>query len=219
MINWRKNKRRQHDKKRCNMVCQKALLWQIHDAGILPVEGVVGMDLIYKQDAIDAIRNIRAIKGTFDDEMLLIDKAEAQTALMMLPSASPDLSKEDMRLIKKLRSFHNGSYAVVLDKLITSACNESKRQATASSDCIYRKDAIDAIHEDADWLAAQGSDWQVERMERDKSILMSLPSAQPEIIRCKDCRWKHGSECVRFSDVIPLPDDFCSKAELRGEEE
>ncbi len=46
---------------------------------------------------------------------------------------------------------------------------------------IDRQAAIEAIHEDADWLAAQGSDWQVERMERDKSILMSLPSAQPDV--------------------------------------
>ena len=49
-----------------------------------------------------------------------------------------------------------------------------------SKDTIYRQAAIEAIHEDADWLAAQGSDWQVERMERDKSILKSLPSAEPE---------------------------------------
>ena len=47
-------------------------------------------------------------------------------------------------------------------------------------DLISRQAAIDAIHEDADWLAAQGSDWQTERMERDKSILKSLPSAEPE---------------------------------------
>ena len=47
-------------------------------------------------------------------------------------------------------------------------------------DLISRQAAIEAIHEDADWLAAQGSDWQTERMERDKSILKSLPSAQPE---------------------------------------
>lgn len=39
------------------------------------------------------------------------------------------------------------------------------------------------------------------------------------LIRCKDCRWKQGSECVRFADVRPLPDDFCSRAELRGEQE
>ena len=57
MINWRKNKRRQHDKKRCNMVCQKALLWQIHNAGILSVEGVVGMDLIDKHNTIDAVND------------------------------------------------------------------------------------------------------------------------------------------------------------------
>jgi hypothetical protein len=49
------------------------------------------------------------------------------------------------------------------------------------SNLIDRQAAIDAIYEDANWLAAQGSDWQVERMERDKSILKSLPSAQPTI--------------------------------------
>ena len=63
-----------------------------------------------------------------------------------IPSVSPDLSEEDMRLIKKLRSFHNGSYAVVLDKLITAACNETKQQATVSSDCIYRQQAIDSTY-------------------------------------------------------------------------
>ena len=47
-------------------------------------------------------------------------------------------------------------------------------------DLISRQAAIAEIHEDADWLAAQGSDWQTERMERDKSILMSLPSVEPD---------------------------------------
>ena len=46
-------------------------------------------------------------------------------------------------------------------------------------------------------------------------ILEDLPSAQPEIVRCKDCKWKQGSECVRFADVRPFPDDFCSRAERR----
>ena len=49
------------------------------------------MDLIERQAAIDALRNIRAIKGSSDDEILLIDKAEAQTELMMLPSAQPEI--------------------------------------------------------------------------------------------------------------------------------
>ena len=99
-------------------------------------------DLIDRQQALDAIRKLQTYKLFEGDDMILVDKADVQTELMMLPSASPDLSEEDMRLIKKLRSFHNGSYAVVLDKLITSACNETKQQATVSSDCISREDAI-----------------------------------------------------------------------------
>jgi hypothetical protein len=39
--------------------------------------------------------------------------------------------------------------------------------------------------------------------------------AQAEIVRCKDCKWKQGAECVRFADVRPWPNDFCSRAERR----
>lgn len=48
-------------------------------------------------------------------------------------------------------------------------------------------------------------------------IREALKDAQPEIIRCKDCKWKQGSECVRFAEVRPFPDDFCSRAERREE--
>lgn len=50
------------------------------------------------------------------------------------------------------------------------------------SDLISRQDAIDAIHEDIDWLVAQGGrDLDLtECMERAKSILNNLPSAEPE---------------------------------------
>jgi hypothetical protein len=41
--------------------------------------------------------------------------------------------------------------------------------------------------------------------------------AEAELIRCKDCKWKQGAECVRFADVRPWPDDFCSRAERREE--
>ena len=36
-------------------------------------------------------------------------------------SPQPDLTDEEWRLIKQLRSYHNGSYAQVLDKLIAAA--------------------------------------------------------------------------------------------------
>jgi hypothetical protein len=68
-------------------------------------------------------------------------------------------------------------------------------QVNRMDDLISRQQAIDEIHEDADWLASQGSDWQVERMERDKSILMSLPSIQPDLGKYEyhydhtDCIW------------------------------
>ncbi len=48
--------------------------------------------------------------------------------------------------------------------------------------------------------------------------IKDLPSAEPEIIRCKDCKWKQGAECVRFADVRPFADDFCSRAERRTDE-
>ena len=50
-----------------------------------------------------------------------------------------------------------------------------------------------------------------------KVIRTALQDAQPEIVMCKDCKWKQGSECVMFSDVRPFPDDFCSRAERREE--
>ena len=56
-------------------------------------------------------------------------------------------------------------------------------------------------------------------IERAIEVLEGLQSTQPEIIRCKDCKWKQGSECVRFAEVRPFPDDYCSRAERRGEGE
>lgn len=42
-----------------------------------------------------------------------------------------------------------------------------------------------------------------------------LPSAQPEIIRCKDCKWwRSDHTCQEHSLVSPmLANDFCSRAE------
>ena len=105
-----------------------------------------------------------------------------------------------------------------------------------SGDCISRQAAIDEIHEDAEWLASQGSDWQVERMERDKSILMSLPSVQPERKtghwveigdepydewECDVCGFTiDGSGCIdpeEYRDIYR----FCPNcgADMRGEQE
>ena len=59
--------------------------------------------------------------------------------------------------------------------------------------------------------------------------LHQLPSAQPEIIRCKDCKWYgrvdkrrfyRGMDCLQKHIDTIVPDrDFCSKAERRGEQD
>lgn len=110
------------------------------------------------------------------------------------------------------------------------------------NDYISRQAAIDAIHEDADWLAEQGSDWQVERMERDKSILKSLPSAEVPVkcagyvtvtfdeerlkecvmsmfVQCKDCEHRSGDYCHEKSMYgrFIYMDDYCSRAALASE--
>lgn len=58
---------------------------------------------------------------------------------------------------------------------------------------------------------------RVDEIDNAIATLVNLPSAQPEIIYCKDCKWKQGAECVRFADVRPFPSDFCSRAERREE--
>lgn len=72
-------------------------------------------------------------------------------------------------------------------------------------DLIDRQDAIDAIERNSC------------NTQRVIDAVNALPSAQPEIILCKDCKWKQGSECVRFAEVRPFPNDFCSRAERREE--
>lgn len=69
------------------------------------------------------------------------------------------------------------------------------------NDCISRKAAIDLC------------DWYDNPSMRED--LEKLPSAQPEIIRCRECRYHYGSACDNFAGVWVKGDDFCSRAERR----
>ena len=84
------------------------------------------------------------------------------------------------------------------------------------SDLISRQAAIDAIMGQPpephypSWYAAQ---------------IEKLPAAQPEIIRCKDCRYYQDNNdgyphinCKWDANETPDADDFCSGAERRTDD-
>ena len=89
-----------------------------------------------------------------------------------------------------------------------------------NNDLISRQAAIDEINErQRKLIYCFGFENDVVKiMDIAKSIITALPSVQPEIVRCKDCKWKQGAECVMFADVRPFPDDFCSRAERRTDD-
>ena len=113
------------------------------------------------------------------------------------------------------------------------------------SDLISRQAAIDALwkalyeYEDKTEKQFQESedldvgDWILHRIfvqnmsDIDRQTILNLPSAQPEIIRCKDCRYASpngvfGCKLERFSihdnDERLYSDDFCSCAERRTDD-
>ena len=56
-------------------------------------------------------------------------------------------------------------------------------------------------------------------IQRDIETIKSLPSAQSEIVRCKDCRWRKdqsGSTAWLPCRALVTPEDFyCGRAERR----
>lgn len=84
-------------------------------------------------------------------------------------------------------------------------------------DMINRQDAIDYCYQLINVEHEQGSDemnYGQERVNQTETILHHLefmPSAEPEIIRCKDC--EHDCYCCRLSSRTP--DDYCSHAERK----
>lgn len=82
-------------------------------------------DMIYRQAAIDVIDkysfDFPQYMERFVTELRDAMKADLKDDVLDLPSAQLTLSDEDRRLIKQLRSYHNGTYAKVLDKLMAMA--------------------------------------------------------------------------------------------------
>ena len=96
------------------------------------------------------------------------------------------------------------------------------------NDLISRQAAIDAIeitdwyhqNDNGDMVSGASNEHQAWYKADDVySALESVPSAQPEIIRCKECLWRIGRDCTRFTDFPVYMDDYCGRAKRRGEQD
>ena len=85
-----------------------------------------------------------------------------------------------------------------------------------ANDCISRQAAIDAL---ADMHCKSDEDGYVWIIRSDAwARIDALPSAQPEIIRCKDCTWFDSPRvCLRHGRFVENNNWFCADGERRRE--
>ena len=84
-------------------------------------------------------------------------------------------------------------------------------------DLISRAAAIDALGEKPlAWMESEYAQGLQNQWVWDVNALKALPSAQPEIIRCKDCKKydMHDHRCKHWNHGVVVM-DWCSKAERR----
>lgn len=100
---------------------------------------------------------------------------------------------------------------------------EESAQNVPKEDLISRKAAIDSLDS---FILDETTNLQGDSV---REILESLPSAEPEIIRCKDCKWwavipNDDSElsdyraCYALKHCRTKAIDFCSRAERRADD-
>ena len=89
------------------------------------------------------------------------------------------------------------------------------------SELISRQQAVDALRKMQTYKLFSGDDMLLIDQAGAQTELMLLPPAQPEIIRCRNCKFASGDSriCMKF-DHSPIGElDFCAWAERRTDEE
>ena len=101
-------------------------------------------------------------------------------------------------------------------------------QEKIKDDVISRQAAIDALRMDIDIIPfAKAREYARAVIETIHNRIEELPSAQPEIIRCKDCKWSDWYDvdghkycyCIETGVSGRTADDFCSYAERETDEQ
>ena len=107
----------------------------------------------------------------------------------------------------------------------TAESAQNTSSCAHENDLIYRKMAIEALRKCQTYLFDERDPDKKIELRSAEWAIEDLPSAQPEIIRCKDCKYwrehKYAKETKRyipfcgFSAIYTQADDYCSKAERR----
>jgi hypothetical protein len=119
---------------------------------------------------------------------------------------------------------------MAVDALIDRVAAEDRiiENSKEMNGLIRRSDALGCFH---DWVDKYGDVHTPDEMAEYRAI-EELPSAQPEVVRCKDCKhiqkWRSEESAKKFGQIYecaggvlncPKPEDFCSHAERRTDEE
>lgn len=134
-----------------------------------------------------------------------------QAAIEAMTSGVILVTNDSVDVVKKVMEL----FIDKIKNLPSAEPTQTQRRANADStqncalDCISRQAAIDKINK----LEYPSSLVDVKR------IIVDLPSAQPEIIRCKDCRYTDEDGVCQSSKGLAIQDDddYCSHAERREE--
>ena len=97
---------------------------------------------------------------------------------------------------------------------------QAKKMLKAKLECLKRETSgtdFDCNNRNCDECSLCYEQGNMGEQKEALDMAIKALEQQPEIIKCKDCKWKHGSECVRFADIRIYQDDFCSRAERRSQ--
>ena len=159
-----------------------------------------------------------------------------------LPSAQPEKRTEERTETHACDCISRQAAIEALDALCDRECEYSKKQRSVMCGACHLGSAFDVVEQlpsaqperltDDDFetirihlnaykekLCNQQRWEEADEYQRIIDRFMAFASAQPEIIRCKDCKYRGvGDYCVYGTRLawVTKSNDFCSKAERRG---
>ena len=167
-------------------------------------------DLISRQDAIEAVAELAS-------------------------SMSVCISVDECHGMKRMQ----GMAVRVLDDLPSvqpqSTMGQVNEAVQSTKDCISRQAAIDALKGLSTWWADEGGYYggaqppMVALLDPEDAVsaIENMPSAQPEIVKCRECKHYQFADNRAFGMPVKMcewfgfedvdDDDFCSRAERRTE--